>query len=248
MTLQELLALLPEDKRDEADAFITKLNEKITKLSGEVTELEKDTGESEKLADAIKKRDKAKAQLVVVREKLGLPEDKKITTELLDEHLQDSAKGDIEKDKTISTQKKDIESLEKTVHELKEDNQTITDEKDAIKEETVFNSAFDAKLPEIEAVSEYAKNIVKNLLKEGAVLESGDILYKNDDNSYIRVDGEKMDIEAKLAKITADEKYSIYFKTKASGGSGSPNGGEGGHSGDDVYAQRLKKAGIANKG
>lgn len=247
MTLEELLKLLPEDKHDEAKEFIqSNYIDKIETLTNEITELEKKSGDDlqGKLDEAIKKRDKVKAQLSIVREKLGLPADQKITADLIKEYLENSGKSESEKDAIITRLKTDIESLEQTIKNLKDEKEQVEQKVQQIKSETKFMQVFNRDMPEFEPAnnSSKARNDVIALLREDAVLEDDKIVYKNSDGSYIRIAGEKMNMSMKLAEIQANPEYDYLFKTKASGGSGSPNGGKGGSL--SKFEARMRKKGL----
>jgi len=245
LTLEELLKLVSEENQESVKAFFTEQANKITSLSDEITELEKKGDKTElqgKLDDAIAKRDAAKAQLTVVRDTLGLPADKEVTKDLVTEHLDDTSKGDAEKDNQIKALKADIVSLEESVDNLKSEKATVESERDAVSEETKFIKVFSESMPSFKPVSAHARKTIEKLMRENAVLEDGAIVYKEND-SYIRVAGEKVDMKARLAEIEADEDYTYLFESKASGGSGSPNGGTKGGT-VSKFDERRRKANV----
>lgn len=245
MDLAALLALVPEDKREAVEAFITSYTDKISTLSSEITALESSTATAEvqsKLDEAIRKRDAAKAQLTIVRDTLGLPAEKEITRELVAEHLKDSSKGDANKDRQIATLKDEVASLESTIEDIKAEKQAIEQERDAVTEETKFIKVFSEGMPDFKPASPIARTHVEKLMREDAVLEDGEIVYKSGD-AYIRVDGEKLTMKGRLQQIQDNPDYGFLFETKASGGSGSSNAGKGG-AGLSIFEQRKRAAGL----
>jgi|GEM_PF-6997378 len=246
MDLEKLLALLAEEHREAAKAFIQGLIDKVDNLSTEITELEGKVANPElqgKLDDAIVKRDAAKSQLKIVRDALGLPADKEVTNELVTEHMKDASKGDAVKDQRIRTLEADIAGLETTVDTLKTEKAAVEQERDQVSEETKFIRVFTEKMPSFKAASPIARNDIERLLRVDAVLEEGEILYKGKDGSYIRVKGEKLDMAGKLEQIQGNPDYGYLFESKASGGSGSGNGGSGGNV--SKFEQRKRAAGLA---
>ena len=242
MTLEELLKLVPEANKAAVEAFFNGLNGKVTTLTAEITALESSTVSKdlqEKLDDAIKKRDAAKAQLTIVRDSLGLPVDKEVTRELVADHLKDASKGDAEKDRQIVTLKADIASLEEAVENIKTEKTNIEKERDQITEETKFIKVFSENMPDFKPASPRARVDIERLMRVDAVLEEGKIVYKVGGN-YTRVDGDKLDMKTKLGQIQDDPELGYLFETKASGGSGSGNGGSGGNV--SRFEQRKRQA------
>ena len=246
MNLDELLALIAEEHREKVKAFFTGLSDKIDSLSNEITELEKKADNPDlqgKLDDAIAKRDAAKSQLKIVRDALGLPAEKEVTSELVADHMKDASKGDAEKDKRIRTLEADITSLEQSVETLKTEKAEVEQERDQVSEETKFIKVFSESMPDFKAASPVARVDIERLLRVDAVLEDGQILYKGKDGSYVRVKGEKVDMKAKLAEIQDNPDYGYLFESKASGGSGSGNGKGSGTA--SRFEQRKRAANIA---
>lgn len=245
MNLAELLELVPDENKEAAEAFIASLTTKIKNLSDEVAELEQKASNSddkEKLADAIKKRDAAKAQLTVVRDALGLPADKEITAELVTSHVKDGSKGDAEKDKIISNQRNDIQGLEELVDSQKTAIGELEGDLAKTQEESKFVKVFAESMPSFKPASPVARSQIESLLRKDAVLEEGEIMYKGKDDSYIRVEGEKMTMKTRLGQIQDDQDYAFLFETEASGGSGSGN--NGGSGSGSRFEQRKRAAGI----
>lgn len=246
MTLEELLKLVPAENKEAVEAFFNGLTGKVKTLSDEIKTLEASTSSKdlqEKLDKAIRKRDLAKAQLTVVRDTLGLPSDKEVSKELLNEHLDDTKKGDEVKDAQIATLKDDIKALKEAIETAKAEKADVEKERDLVNEEAKFIKVFSENMPSFEASSSLARADVERHLRKNAVLEEGKIYYKSGDG-YVRVDGERMTMETRLAELQGDDEYSYLFKTKASGGSGSGNKGDR-NSGKSKFEQRKRAAGIA---
>lgn len=169
-----------------------------------------------KFTDAVGTRDKAKAKVRAIVEALGLSEDE-ATPEKVKEVLKASRNDD--------AHKADIENLQKLIEQKDEEYAKALAEKDA---------QFSDKMLEIEiaklgltadVVNDKALTMVIDSLKAGAVLENGEIVYKDGDAIARNSAGRPITVAEKMEQFKADASNAFLFKATAEGGGGSKGSG-----------------------
>jgi hypothetical protein len=68
-------------------------------------------------------------------------------------------------------------------------------------------------MPQFEASSDAAKAQVERILKKGAEVENGKIVFRLD-GAYVRIDGLKMTLESKLELMQNDPEFAFLFPKK----------------------------------
>lgn len=169
-----------------------------------------------KFTDSVNSRDKAKAKVKSIADVLGLSEDE-MTPEAVKEALKSSKNDD--------GHKADIENLQKIIEQKDADYTSKLKEKDA---------KFSEKLLEIEiaklgltsdVVNDRALTMVIDSLKAGAVLENGEIVYKDGEAIERNGAGRPVTVAEKMEQFKADTSNAFLFKSTVEGGGGSKANG-----------------------
>lgn len=214
--LSELLNLVDESKKEEAQKLVDAVSSKITELDGEVTKQE-----SMKL-DAIKSRDEAKKKLKEIASELGVEDV---------DNVADAIEG-IRKKKGG---KEDDSVLQKEIEALKTELATTVAEKSQVEEsykQQLLSVALEKDvatiLPKYKAKASATTYII-NAIKERAVYENGKVVFKNEDGTTIRSEGRDATLEDMVKGMQAAEKKaneSMFFdiSIEKSGVSGNQGG------------------------
>ncbi len=214
--LLELLNLVDESKREEAQKLADAVSSKINSLDGEVTKQE-----SMKL-DAIKSRDEAKKKLKEIASELGIEDV---------ENVADAIEG-IRKKKGG---KEDDSILQKEIESLKTELARTVAEKSQVEEsykQKLLSVALEKDiatiLPKYKAKASATTYII-NAIKERAVYEDGKLVFKNEDGTTIRSEGRDATLDDIVKGMQAAEKKaneSMFFdiSIEKSGVSGNQGG------------------------
>lgn len=216
--LEKLLGLVAGDKQKEAKELATAITAKIDGLDKEVIKQEK-----VKL-DAVKTRDEIKAKLKEVASQLGV----EVTDNVADaikliksKKTGDKAEDIVIKDKEIEQLKSEIananSSFEKERNELKAGILGVALEKDIA---TI--------LPKYKAKAN-ATNYIIDAVKKTAQFADGKIVFKNEDGTTLRANGNDATLDDVIKQMQAKEKEtneSMFFNVSPqASGAGGVSGG-----------------------
>lgn len=125
------------------------------------------------------------------------------------------------KDETETGNEAELDNLKLQIQEANDFKDKAQNDFENYKSETALEQAI--QLAGVQADSTNAKtfNIITQLLKEGAVFENGEIVYKNEDGTTLYENGVQTSIESRLAQIKSDTDFAGLFKPKVQSGSGS---------------------------
>ena len=217
--LQELLKLISETDQEAAGKLIKAISDKITALDSEVNKQELSK------IDAIKTRDAAKVKLKAVASKIGLAEGEELEEAL--EALQSKKSG--KESELIGVKNKEIENLKLEVEKMGSEFEA---ERIKLNSE-VLNVALEKDiatlLPKYKAKPNATGYIIDSV-KKNAVIENGKIVFKNDDNTTRRLNGNDAtldDVIGEMCKVEKDSKQSMFFDIAPEpSGSNTAAGGE----------------------
>ena len=212
--LLELLGLVDEAKKAQAQQLVDKVKLKITELDGKISEQEK------LKLDAINTRDDIKNKLKKVASELGVDAENVIEAIETIKTKKNTA-GDDVKDKEITQLKNEIEQLTKTLDETK----TLTS-KEMLKMTLANEVAIS--LPKYNAKKNGYNYIIGEVEKK-ASFEDGKIMFKNSDGTTLRVDGRDATVDDVIKSMFEAEKKSnesMFFNIEVqSSGASNMNGG-----------------------
>lgn len=228
---EELLAVIGDN------AKAKEIVERIRKAQDDLAD--KYNAMEVKFNEAKEGRDKVKAQLRVVKSKLGIEE---ISEEVLDEALKKNKNGD-------NALKAEIDNLKNALKEEVEKKKQIEQSYKTKLQEMALDNAFaNSGLVELAANKETLK-ILKMLAKEGAVLgDDGKIVFRNEDGSTKMVEGRAMTIEDRVKELAANEAYAGLFKPQTKGGAGTPPDLRGGIKGGQVEIGKVSAVELMKMG
>lgn len=226
MDFEELLALVGDN--EEAKGFVTGLQSTQKDNVTRINTLETQIG------DITATRDKYKNGNKLIKDALGL---ENINEDSISEYLSKSKKGNPD------------EALTAEIGNLKSLLETATNEKETLKSE------YETKLQDLGittqlqslglskiAKNDYAEELLLGKLKDGAIIEDGQILYKQDGKTLYSNTGKPLTPSEKIAELKADSKVKdVLFLHDALSGSGTQNNnGNGGKQPSDyTEAERV---------
>ena len=118
---------------------------------------------------------------------------------------------------------KEIKNLENLIREKEKELQT----QKASYESALFDKDLNLELYKrsaaLNTINKEAHSIVIQKIKEGAVLENGQIVYKNEDGTFIRKNGLPLSIDDKITELKTGD-MSFLFKNDSKNGSGVVSG------------------------
>jgi hypothetical protein len=118
---------------------------------------------------------------------------------------------------------KEIKNLENLIREKEKELQT----QKASYESALFDKDLNLELYKrsaaLDTINKEAHSIVIQKIKEGAVLENGQIVYKNEDGTFIRKNGLPLSIDDKITELKTGD-MSFLFKNDSKNGSGVTSG------------------------
>jgi hypothetical protein len=118
---------------------------------------------------------------------------------------------------------KEIKNLENLIREKEKELQT----QKASYESALFDKDLNLELYKrsaaLNTINKEAHSIVIQKIKEGAVLENGQIVYKNEDGTFIRKNGLPLSIDDKITELKTGD-MSFLFKNDSKNGSGVTSG------------------------
>lgn len=212
--LLELLGLVDEAKKAQAQQLVDAVKLKITELDGKISEQER------LKLDAINTRDDIKNKLKKVASELGV--DAENVIEAIETIKTKKAGGsDDVKDKEITQLKNEIEQLTQTLTETK----TLT-AKEMLKMTLANEVAIS--LPKYNAKKNGYAYIISEVEKK-AVFEDGKAMFKNTDGTTLRVEGRDATADDIIKMMFEAEKKaneSMFFNIEVqASGAGNNNGG-----------------------
>lgn len=192
--LLQLLQLVAEGKKEEAQALADKISAKFTELDNEVNKQER-----QKL-DAIQSRDDVKKKLKSIASELGAEDVDNVSDAI--EAIK-AKKGKPSENDEIT--KKEIESLKSEL------SQTVS-EKEALKAEyeskllsVALEKDIATTLPKYKAKANATPYIINNV-KERAVYEDGKVVFKNEDGTTLRFEGRDATLDDVIKDMQRKEK------------------------------------------
>ena len=118
---------------------------------------------------------------------------------------------------------KEIKNLERVIQEKEKELQS----QKASYESALFDKDLNLELYKrsaaLNTINKEAHSIVIQKIKEGAVLENGQIVYKNEDGTFIRKNGLPLSIDDKITELKTGD-MSFLFKNDSKNGSGVVSG------------------------
>lgn len=215
--LMQLLGLVTDEKKQEAQKLADAVKTKITELDGKITEQEKLKN------DAITSRDDAKGKLKSIA--TGLGADVENVQEAIDAIKNKKAGNDDVKDKEIEALKGEVTQLKGELESTK----TLSSQemlKMALKNDIA------TVLPQYKVKSN-AMQYVTNAIEQQASFEDGKIVFKNTDGTTKRVDGADATVETIIKEMQQKEKdanesmfFNIEVQDSGAGGKGAGGGSQ----------------------
>lgn len=174
-----------------------------------------------KFAEAVTTRDKAKGRLKELSESIGIG---------LDELSWDKVKELLSSKKGDDASKAEIENLTKLLSAKEgEFNQRLQEA-----ESKYSNTLIEGEIAKLgstfDVVNDKAMSLVIQALKDGATIEEGAVVYRNQDGTIIRNNsGRPLTVSERMAEFKADTANAFLFKATNNGGGGSASGNGGGN-------------------
>lgn len=187
-----------------------------------------------KFNDSIKSRDKAKSKLGEISEALGLNGDD-LTADAIRE-LITKRKGD-------DASKAEIENLTKLLKAKDEEMTTKSSEFEGKFRDKVLDYEIAKIGLTADVVNDKALSLVIQSLKDGAYIEEGQIVYRDENGATLRNGaGRPLSIAERMAEFKADTNNAFLFKATAQSGGGSQTTIGGSHSGGRIPLDGDKSA------
>jgi hypothetical protein len=213
--LLELLGLVDEAKKAQAQQLVDAVKLKITELDGKIVEQER------LKLDAINSRDDIKNKLKKVASELGV--DAENVIEAIDAiKTKKGGAGDEIKDKEITQLKGEIEQLTQAL------NDTKTHSTKEMLKMTLANEVA-ISLPKYNAKKNGYAYIISEVEKK-ASFEDGKVMFKNNDGTTLRVDGRDATVDDVIKTMFEAEKKaneSMFFNIEVQSSGASHNNGGG---------------------
>lgn len=212
--LLELLGLVDEAKKAQAQQLVDAIKLKITELDNKIVEQER------LKLDAINSRDEIKTKLKKVSTELGVEAENVLEAIEAIKTKKGGADNDV-KDREITQLKNEIEQLTNTLNETK---QSTTKE---MLKMTLANEVA-ISLPKYNAKKNGYSYIIGEVEKK-ASFEDGKIMFKNSDGTTLRIDGRDATVDDVIKSMFEAEKKSnesMFFNIEVqSSGASNMNGG-----------------------
>ena len=212
--LLELLGLVDEAKKAQAQQLVDAVKLKITELDSKIVEQER------LKLDAINSRDEIKTKLKKVSTELGVEAENVLEAIEAIKTKKGGADNDV-KDREITQLKNEIEQLTNTLNETK---QSTTKE---MLKMTLANEVA-ISLPKYNAKKNGYSYIIGEVEKK-ASFEDGKIMFKNSDGTTLRIDGRDATVDDVIKSMFEAEKKSnesMFFNIEVqSSGASNMNGG-----------------------
>src|SRR5574343_39651 len=212
--LLELLGLVDEAKKAQAQQLVDAIKLKIAELDNKIVEQER------LKLDAINSRDEIKTKLKKVSTELGVEAENVLEAIEAIKTKKGGADNDV-KDREITQLKNEIEQLTNTLNETK---QSTTKE---MLKMTLANE-FAIPLPKYNAKKNGYSYIIGEVEKK-ASFEDGKIMFKNSDGTTLRIDGRDATVDDVIKSMFEAEKKSnesMFFNIEVqSSGASNMNGG-----------------------
>jgi len=116
-------------------------------------------------------------------------------------------------------------NLEAKLQEIATEKEQIINEFNSFKRDSALERALLTK--DIPAATPKTKEIILNMLRDGAEYNDGEIVYKDEGGIVYGPNGNPLTIEDKLKEIQTDENYLPLFKNTIKQGAGSKQGNSG---------------------
>ncbi len=212
--LLELLGLVDEAKKAQAQQLVDAIKLKIAELDNKIVEQER------LKLDAINSRDEIKTKLKKVSTELGVEAENVLEAIEAIKTKKGGADNDV-KDREITQLKNEIEQLTNTLNETK---QSTTKE---MLKMTLANEVA-ISLPKYNAKKNGYSYIIGEVEKK-ASFEDGKIMFKNSDGTTLRIDGRDATVDDVIKSMFEAEKKSnesMFFNIEVqSSGASNMNGG-----------------------
>jgi len=215
--LLELLGMVDESKKADAQKLVDAIKTKVTDLDTQIS-----SHERLKL-DAIKTRDEMKTVLKNVATQLGATDVENIN-EAIDAIK--SKKG-VDKIAELEIKDREIEALKGEVTTLTSTVETVKKEAQAETMNVVLERDLALVLPKYKAVEELAPYMMQDI-KKLAHFEDGKVVFKNEDGTTVRIDGKDATLDDMVSqKREAEVKANkgIFFNVDVQNSGASNNGG-----------------------
>ncbi len=213
--LLELLGLVDEAKKAQAQQLVDAVKLKINELDNKIVEQER------LKLDAINSRDEIKTKLKKVSTELGVEADNVIEAIEAIKTKKGGANDEV-KDKEITQLKNEIEQLTNTLNETKQHTT-----KEMLKMTLANEVAIS--LPKYNAKKNGYNYIIGEVEKK-ASFEDGKIMFKNSDGTTLRVDGRDATVDDVIKTMFEAEKKaneSMFFNIEVQSSGASNNNGGG---------------------
>jgi len=173
-----------------------------------------------KVADISETRDKYKAGNSLVKSVLGVDAVNEDTLKEAIKTLKDGKSDDMSM--------AEIKNLKDLLAKATDEKQSITSQYESkLQNMALDNAIFNAGLG-ANVANEEMYNIVAGIVRNGAVFDNGEVVYKNADGSTVYgSDNKPLTIKSKIEQIKSDANYAGLFKPDTASGSGtSPRQGD----------------------
>ena len=213
--LLELLGLVDEAKKAQAQQLVDAVKLKITELDSKIVEQER------LKLDAINSRDEIKTKLKKVSTELGVEAENVLEAIEAIKTKKGGADNDV-KDREITQLKNEIEQLTNTLNETK---QSTTKE---MLKMTLANEVA-ISLPKYNAKKNGYSYIIGEVEKK-ASFEDGKVMFKNSDGTTLRIDGRDATVDDVIKTMFEAEKKaneSMFFNIEVQSSGASHNNGGG---------------------
>ena len=216
MNYEQLLALIGDNA--EAKTFIASIQQTSKDNTDKINTLERKAGEFKTSLD------KFKLGNTLIKTSLGIDT---LNEETLNEALSNLKGG--KGDEKLTAEIANLKTLLETANS---DKTTQSNEYESKLQTMALDNAISNSSVGANVANEAMFGIVKNLIKDGATYENGEIVYKNSDGTTaFSGSGKPMNINDKISALKSDANYAGLFKPDANGGSGTPPQNNGGSTG-----------------
>lgn len=182
--LLQLLGLVADDKKTEAQKYVDAINALFKANDDKVNEQER------LKLDAIKTRDEMKTKLKEIASKLGATDVENINDAI--EAIK--TKTGVKETEALELKNKEIENLKAEIAQINEQKAQLEQNTQAELRDIVLERDLALVLPKYKAREELSKYLIEDIKKQ-ANFEDGKLLFKNEDGTTLRLDGKDATLE-----------------------------------------------------
>jgi len=210
--LLQLLGLVDDGKKAQAQELVNKVKAKIAELDNKIVEQER------LKLEAITSRDKVKNRLKEIAGKLG------VSAENIDDALQAIEEKKLKVDDVVIKEK---EQLEKEVEEFKSKYEQTLTQKEQEMRDILLERDLAMLFPKYNVREELSKYLIQEI-KDKAKFEDGKLVFVNEDGTTLRIDGQQATLDTILEKKRKEEQEqgkSVFFDNSIQKSGGVKGGG-----------------------